>query len=289
MNEKWQERIAQVVSELCQEANYEVRKDVLISLKKAWESEKKEPARKLLYLILENIRIAREQKIPLCQDTGMTEVFLEVGEGLFIEGKLLEEAVTQGVSRGYREGYLRKSVVKDPLFARCNTGDNTPALIHFFFGMRPAKKIKITVFPRGFGAENMTQLALLSPSQGVRGVKRFVIRVVREAGANACPPVVVGVGIGGTAEKCLALSKKALLRPLNSSSPHPDYARVEKALYESINKLEIGPQGLGGKHTCLGVNIEYFPTHIAGLPVGVSISCYALRQASRIVELNDKT
>ena len=286
MREKWLVKIREVVAQLCKEANYGVREDVFQALKKAYQSEEEKLPRKVLRLILENIRIAREEKIPLCQDTGMTEIFLEVGEGISIEGKLLEEALTQGVALGYRQGYLRKSVVKDPLFLRSNTQDNTPCLIHFFFGTQPAKKLKITVFPRGFGAENMTRLALLSPSKGVRGVKEFVVEVVEEAGAKPCPPVIVGVGIGGTAQRCIALSKRALLRPLNSSSSHPEYAKLEKQLWEKINTLGIGPQGLGGKNTCLGVNIEYFPTHMAGLPVGVSISCHALRQASRVIELD---
>jgi len=286
VGKKWLEKIKEVVAKLCEEANYGVRKDVFEALKKATENEEKKLSKKVLCLILENVKIAREQKIPLCQDTGMTEIFLEVGEGIPIEGKLLEEAVTQGVALGYQQGYLRKSVVEDPLFLRSNTQDNTPPLVHFSFGTQPAKKLKITVFPRGFGAENMTRIAMLSPSEGVKGVKRFVLEVVEEAGAKPCPPIIVGVGIGGTAERCIALSKRALLRPLNSSSPHPEYAEVEKELREKINALGIGPQGFGGENTCLGVNIEYFPTHIAGLPVGVSISCYALRQASLVIEFN---
>ncbi len=280
------EKLIALVANLCQEANYGVREDVLEYLEKAFEKEEGVPKR-ILGLILENIKIAKKEKIAVCQDTGMTEVFLQIGKGVHIDGELLEEIISEGVAVGYEKGYLRKSVVDDPLFSRKNTENNTPPVVHFLFddSQDLTGKVKITIFPRGFGAENMTQIAMLSPSEGEEGVKRFVIEAVKRAGTNPCPPIIVGIGIGGTAEKCLALSKKALLRPLNLKSTHPQYASMEKELQEKINDLEIGPQGFGGKNTCLGVNIEYFPTHIAGLPVAVSISCYALRQASRIFKL----
>jgi len=277
-------RIRETVSELCKEANYSIREDVFEALSRAKEMEKEKLPRAALAKLIENVKIAREEKIPLCQDTGVAEVFLEIGKGVEIEGSKLEKAVYQGVREGYREGYLRCSVVDDPLFSRKNTRDNTPPLVHFLFTPSFRDKIKITVFPKGFGSENMGRAAMLLPGAGRKGVKEFILSTVKEAGANPCPPVVVGIGIGGTMETCISLAKRALLRPIGMRNPDKRYALLEEELLREINELRIGVQGLGGITTCLGVNIEHFPTHIAGLPVGVNISCYALRQASKVVE-----
>jgi len=277
--------ITRQVALLCQESNYGIREDVYNSLYRA-AGEESGLSRKMLDILLENIKIAQRERIPVCQDTGICEVFLQIGRGVEIEGDKLSEAVEQGVREGYRDGYLRKSIVSDPLFSRKNTGDNTPALIYFDFELPFPNRIKITVFPRGFGAENMGKITMLSPAEGEEGLKKFVVRTVSEAGANPCPPVVVGVGIGGTLEMSARLAQKALLRPINQSNEDPRYAQLEGELLEKINELRIGPQGLGGKVTCLGVNAEYFPTHMAGLPVCVNINCYALRQASSVVEID---
>jgi len=285
MKEGLLRKIRDAVAELCEEANYTIRRDVFEALCQAEKKEKERLPRAILNKLIENVKIAEEEGIPLCQDTGVAEVFLEIGKGVKVEGNELKEAVYQGVREGYRDGYLRCSIVDDPLFLRQNTRDNTPPLIHFLFTSDFQDKIKITVFPKGFGSENMGRAAMLTPGAGKKGVKEFILRVVREAGANPCPPIIVGVGIGGTMETCVSLAKRALLRPIRMRNPDKRYALLEEELLGKINELRIGVQGLGGMTTCLGVNIEHFPTHIAGLPVGVNISCYALRQASKIIEL----
>ncbi len=287
MKQSMEEKITEIVADLCIQSNCGVREDVLEALLKIRKEEKESLAKKTLSKIIENIEIAQKERIPTCQDTGITEVFLEIGKKVKVEGNILKEAINKGVINGYRKGYLRKSIVDDPLFLRKNTGTNTPALIHFYFSPSLKEKIKITVFPKGFGSENMSRAVMLSPGGGKKGVKKFVLNAVKKAGANPCPPIIVGIGIGGTMQICTELAKKALLRSINSKNAHPQYAKLEEELFNEINKLGIGPQGFGGIHTCLGVNVEYFPTHIAGLPVGVNISCYALRQASRMIQVKD--
>jgi len=282
------EKIREAVSELCRQANYTMRKDVFEALCQAEKKEKERLPRDALRKLIENVRIAEEEGIPLCQDTGVAEVFMEIGKGVKIEGNEIKEAVSRGVKEGYRKSYLRCSVVKDPLFSRENTGDNTPPLVHFLFTTAFQDRIKITVFPKGFGSENMGRVCMLTPGAGQKEVKDFVLRTVREAGANPCPPIIVGVGIGGTMETCVSLAKRALLRPIWTQNPDQGYALLEKKLLSKINELRIGVQGFGGETTCLGVNIEHFPTHIAGLPVGVNINCYALRQASKVIELSEE-
>ena len=272
--------ISQTVARLCLEANFNLREDVLSSLKTALTREDSSRAREIIKILLENAVIATREKLPLCQDTGMVTVFLEIGQEITITGGELGEAVNEGVRKGYKEGYLRRSVVDDPLL-RKNTGDNTPAVIHT--EIVPGDRLKITVLPKGFGSENVSALTHLLPSQGKEGVKEFVLKTVKNCGAKGCPPLIVGVGLGGTMEKTALLAKQALLRPLNSSHQKRHIARLEEEIFEEINRLGIGPQGLGGRTTALGVNIETYPTHIAGLPVAVNISCHALRQASGIL------
>ncbi len=280
MREIKAETISQTVAQLCAEANFNLREDVLSSLKSALEREDCPRAKDIIKALLENAVIAKREKLPLCQDTGMVTVFLEVGQQVIIANGDLREAVDEGVRRGYRKGYLRKSVVDDPL-TRKNTGDNTPAIIHT--ELVSGDKLKMTIFPKGFGSENVSALTHILPSQGKEGVKEFVLKTVKKSGAKGCPPLIVGVGLGGTMEKAALLAKQALLRPLNSCHQERHIAQLEKEILEEINQLGIGPQGLGGKTTALGVNMETYPTHIAGLPLAVNISCHALRQASRIL------
>lgn len=285
LKEKLLEKISGVVSELCLESNYGIRKDVFEALQLAEKKEEERLAKLVLGKLIENIKIAEAEKVPVCQDTGVAEVFVEVGKGVSIQGDLLEEAISRGVREGYKGGYLRKSMVDDPLFLRQNTQDNTPALIHFQFNSSFRDRIRITLFPKGFGSENVGKVAMLTPDEGRRGVKRFILKVVKQAGANPCPPIILGVGIGGTMQTCIFLAKKALLRPLEARNPTANYALLEEELLREINQLKIGVQGLGGLTTCLGVNIEHFATHMAGLPVGVNISCYALREATRVLNV----
>lgn len=266
--------IIEVVKELCMDANYYIPVDVKEKVEEAASCEPWPMAKDMLDKILQNIDIAREENVPACQDTGMACVFVELGQDVHIVGGLLEDAVNEGVRLGYEKGYLRKSVVKDPL-NRVNTKDNTPAII--YYDIVQGDQLRITVAPKGFGSENMSQIKMLKPSDGIEGVKKFVLQVVREAGPNPCPPIVVGVGIGGTFDKAANLAKKALLRPLNENHPDEFYKELEANLLEEINKLGIGPQGFGGKTTALKVNIEVFPTHIAGLPVAVNINCHVTR------------
>lgn len=273
-------RITEAIKEMCVEANHFLSEDMKCAMQTAAEGEKSALGRQILKQLQENMRIAGEDMIPICQDTGMTVVFIEVGQDVHFEGGLLEDAVNEGVRQGYEKGYLRKSVVKDPI-ERVNTGDNTPAVIHYC--IVPGDGVKITVAPKGFGSENMSRIFMLKPSDGIEGVKEAVLTAVEEAGPNACPPMVVGVGIGGTFEKCALMAKHALFRPVNVRSKIPYICRLEEELLEGINCLGIGPGGLGGTITALGVNIDTYPTHIAGLPVAVNICCHVNRHAVRVI------
>lgn len=265
--------ISEVVARLCIDANYHLPPDMKKQIISSSNEESWETASIILDQIIENFNIADENLQPICQDTGLACVFLSIGQDVHIKGNL-EDAVNEGVRKGYSQGYLRKSVVSDPL-KRVNTGDNTPAMI--YYDICSGDKLKITVAPKGFGSENMSQIKMLKPSDGIEGVKDFVIKVVEDAGPNPCPPIVVGVGIGGTFDKAAYLAKKALMRPVDQRNSEDFYAELEEELLEKINALGIGPQGFGGKTTALAVNIEKFPTHIAGLPVAVNINCHVTR------------
>jgi len=264
---------------MCVDANCNLNSDILNAINKGAENETNEIACNILNSIIENAEIAKNKQMPICQDTGMAILFVEVGQDVHVKGNLTE-AINLGVKKGYGEGYLRKSVVKDPI-RRGNTGDNTPAIIHY--DIVEGDKIKITFMPKGFGSENMSRLKMLKPSDGAEGVIDFVVETVCLGGSNPCPPIVVGVGIGGSMEKAALLSKKALSRPVDSSNEDEYYAGMERLLLEKINLTGVGPQGLGGKTTALGVNIETFPTHIAGLPVAVTISCHVTRHIEEII------
>ena len=266
------------IKEMCIEANHYLAPDMLNVFNNARKNEKSPLGSQILEQLDENLKIAAEDMIPICQDTGMAVVFMEIGQDVHIEGENLEDAINEGVRRGYVDGYLRKSVVRDPII-RENTKDNTPAVIHY--SIVPGENIKITLAPKGFGSENMSRVFMLKPADGIEGVKDAVITAVKDAGPNACPPMVVGVGIGGTFEKCAILAKKALARPADSSSYIPYVKDMEEELLEKINKLGIGPGGLGGTQTALAVNVETYPTHIAGLPVAVNICCHVNRHVSR--------
>lgn len=268
--------ITELVEKLCIEANCVITGDIRACLGSCMKSETSPLGREILGTLVENARIAEDEMSPICQDTGMTVVFVTLGQDLKIDGGFIEDAINEGVRRGYEKGYLRKSVVKDPL-DRVNTKDNTPAVIHY--DLVPGDEFHITVAPKGFGSENMSQLKMLKPSQGIQGVRDFVIRTVEEAGPNPCPPIIVGVGIGGTMEKSALLSKKALLRSVGTPSEIPHLAALEAELLTAINALGIGAAGLGGETTALGVHILSYPTHIAGLPVSVNIGCHATRHA----------
>ena len=276
MREIHVDKIIDIVKNLCIKANYELPQDVREFLLKALDKEESEVGKEVIKQLLENADIAQKERIPICQDTGSAVIFVELGQDVQIVGGNLYEAINEGVRRGYAEGYLRKSIVRDPL-RRKNTGDNTPAFIHV--ELVPGDKMKITVLPKGGGSENMGKLAILTPAQGIEGVKKFVLKAVEEAGPNPCPPVVLGVGIGGTFEYATYLAKKALLRPLGIRHSDPFYAKLEEELIEEINKLGIGPQGLGGITTALDVHVEYFATHITSLPVAVNFNCHATRRA----------
>lgn len=265
--------ITEVVARLCIDANYHLPPDVKKQIISSSKEESWKTASIILDQIIENFNIADENLQPICQDTGLACVFLSIGQDVHIKGNL-EYAVNEGVRKGYSQGYLRKSVVSDPL-NRINTGDNTPAMI--YYDICPGDKLKISVAPKGFGSENMSQIKMLKPSDGIEGVKDFIIKVVEDAGPNPCPPIVVGVGIGGSFDKAAYLAKKALLRPVDERNSEDFYAELEEELLEKINALGIGPQGFGGKTTALAVNIEKFPTHIAGLPVAVNINCHVTR------------
>ena len=275
------EDIVKNIKEMCIEANHYLSKDMDKALKDATVSEKSELGKKILNQLQENLKIADEEMIPICQDTGMAVIFLEVGQDVHFEGMAIEDAVNEGVRQGYTEGYLRKSVVKDPLFERTNTKDNTPAII--YYDIVEGDTFHITLAPKGFGSENMSQIKMLKPSDGLQGIKDFVMKVVNDAGPNACPPMVVGVGLGGSFEKAAFLAKKALTRNLDTPSEKPHIAKLEKELLEEINQLGIGPGGLGGSTTALGLNIETYPTHIAGMPLAVNICCHVNRHAHRVL------
>ncbi|MBI2875493.1 MAG: fumarate hydratase [Candidatus Tectomicrobia bacterium] len=266
-------QIIEAVKSLCMEANYDLGEDVLAAFDRGLATEESPTGSAILRELKENAQIAREEHVPICQDTGLAVAFVELGQEVHIAGGLLKEAIEEGVRQGYREGYLRKSVC-DP-FTRKNTGDNTPAILHL--ELVTGDEIRIQLAPKGGGSENMSRLAMLKPSDGLEGIKRFVVQTASEAGPNPCPPVVVGVGIGGNFEVAALLSKKALLRPLGSVNPNPEMAAVEKELMEKINALGMGPQGLGGRTYALGVHIEVRPCHIASLPVAVNINCHASR------------
>ena len=268
--------IITAVKKLCISANASLNSDIYCAIEKARENETSETAKSVLEILTENADIAKEKQVPICQDTGMVIVFAKVGQDVHITGGNITNAINEGVRQGYTEGYLRKSVVGDPL-ERKNTGDNTPAVI--YYDIVPGDKVTISVMPKGFGSENMGAVKMLKPSDGVGGVIDFVLDTVKKAGPNPCPPIVIGIGIGGTMDKAAQLSKEALLRPIDSANKNPYYADLEKTLLKKINELDIGPQGFGGKTTALGVNIETFPTHIAGLPVAVTISCHVTRHA----------
>ncbi len=272
------DKIKEAIKEMCIEANLVLSADVERRILSAEQEETAELGKKILSQLKENMEIAKGENIPICQDTGMAIIFLEIGQEVHFEGDYLEDAVNQGVREGYAEGYLRKSVVGDPLL-RENTKDNTPAVIHT--RIVPGDKVKITVAPKGFGSENMSRVCMLKPADGEEGVKEAVLETVRLAGPNACPPMVVGVGIGGSFEKCALLAKKALTRNLDVRSELPHIRAMEEELLDKINHLNIGPGGLGGKTTALGVNIETYPTHIAGLPVAINICCHVNRHTVR--------
>lgn len=272
--------ITENIKEMCIEANHIVTPDMEQALDHAVEKEQAPLGKQVLGQLQDNLRIAKEDTIPICQDTGMAVVFLEVGQEVHFEGGVLEDAVNEGIRQGYQEGYLRKSVVGDPLL-RVNTGDNTPGIIHY--SIVPGELVKITVAPKGFGSENMSRIFMLKPADGMEGVKNAVLTAVRDAGPNACPPMVVGVGIGGTFEKCALLAKQALTRPLDIRSHIPYIKEMEEELLEKVNRSGIGPGGLGGTTTALGVNINVYPTHIAGLPVAVNICCHVNRHSVRVI------
>ncbi len=271
--------ITESVKRLCIESNCHLTKDIKDRITDLHAKETWPQAKEILERIIENYEIADEKDQPVCQDTGVACVFLKIGQEVHVNGDITE-AVNEGVRQGYTEGYLRKSVVRDPL-DRVNTGDNTPAMI--YFELVPGDKIEITVAPKGFGSENMSKIAMLRPSDGLEGVKAFVRRSVEEAGPNPCPPIVVGVGVGGTFDKAAYMAKKALLRPVDVRNEDPFYANLEEELLEEINALGIGPQGFGGRTTALAVNIEKFPTHIAGLPVAVNINCHVTRHKTEVL------
>ena len=268
------------IREMCIEANHYLAPDMDEALKNAVETEKSGLGKQILNQLQDNLKIAGEDMIPICQDTGMAVVFMEIGQDVHFESGSLEEAIHEGVRQGYVEGYLRKSVVKDPLI-RENTKDNTPAIIHY--SIVSGDQVKITVAPKGFGSENMSRVFMLKPADGIEGVKNAILTAVKDAGPNACPPMVVGVGIGGTFEKCALMAKQALTRPVNEHSTIPYVKEMEEELLERINKTGIGPGGLGGTTTALAVNINTYATHIAGLPVAVNICCHVNRHAVRVL------
>lgn len=272
--------IVKNIKEMCIEANHYLSKDMDKALKDATAFEKSELGKKILNQLQENLKIADEEMIPICQDTGMAVIFLEVGQDVHFEGMAIEDAVNEGVRQGYTEGYLRKSVVGDPII-RENTKDNTPAVIHY--SIVPGDKVIITMAPKGFGSENMSRVFMLKPADGIEGVKNAILTAVKDAGPNACPPMVVGVGVGGTFEKCAILAKKALTRPVGEHSAIPYVRELEEEMLTKINQLGIGPGGLGGTTTALAVNINTYATHIAGLPVAVNICCHVNRHVLREV------
>lgn len=280
MREIQASQITEVIERLCIEANTVLPEDMKQAIQTCRACEDGEIARGVLDNIIENYQIAEAEEVPICQDTGMACVFLEIGQDVHIAGGDLTEAVNEGVRRGYDKGYLRKSVVKDPV-RRGNTGDNTPAML--YTEIVPGEQIKITVGPKGFGGENMSAIRMFKPSAGIQGIKDFILETVEAAGPNPCPPMVVGVGIGGTFDKAALLAKKALMRPVDSENPDSYYADLEKEMLQKINELGIGPQGFGGRTTAVGLNIETMPTHIAGMPCAINISCHVTRHKTEVL------
>lgn len=272
--------VTEKVVELCQQANLDLGEDMLGALRRAAAREDSPVGQDILYQIVENAKLARVEKLPMCQDTGIAVVMVEIGQDVRVVEGLLEDAIQEGVRRGYREGFLRRSVVSDP-FLRTNTGDNTPAVIHY--RIVAGDKLKITILPKGAGAENMSALRMLTPADGLAGVKDFVVEVVEKAGPNACPPLIVGVGVGGTMEKAALLAKEALLRPVGHPNPKPHLADIERDVLERINRLGIGPQGLGGRVTALAVHLEVYACHIASLPAAVNLQCHANRHKEAVL------
>ncbi len=270
--------IVNILTELSVEANTVLRKDVLGALKKSLREETNKRARRILGMIIQNACLAKKEKIAICQDTGMPVVFVEIGSQVRIVGGLLSTAINKGIEKGYRKGYLRRSIVKDPL-RRTGPSGFSPAIVHI--KTTGGNKLRLTLMPKGFGSENVTTLVMLRPTDGPAKIKEVVVKTVRQKGSGACPPLVIGLGIGGTAEKAVELSKLALIRPLNRRNSEPHLAGLEKAILRDVNRLKIGPMGLGGKTTALAVNILTHPTHIAGLPLGISLNCHALRSATR--------
>ena len=280
MRESKAEQITEAVARLSMEANYVLEEDVQAALEKAFETEDSPAGREVLRQILENSKIAREERMPICQDTGLTVVFAELGQEARITGGLFEDAINAGVATGYTDGYLRKSVLADPVRGG-NTGDNTPAIIHL--RLVPGDALRLWIVPKGGGSENMSRIAMMKPADGVEGIKRFVSEGVKQASGNPCPPIVVGVGIGGTFEICAQIAKKALLRPIGSEHPDPFYAEIERDLLVKVNETGVGPMGFGGRVTALAVHIETAPRHIASFPVAMNINCHAARH--KYVEL----
>ena len=272
--------ITEAVASMCIEVNHNLSEDMRCALDDAFNKESSELGKQILDQLKQNLVIAKEEMIPICQDTGMAVVFMEIGQEVHFEGGNLEDAINEGVRKGYVEGFLRKSVVDDPII-RNNTKDNTPAVIHY--SVVPGDKVKITISPKGFGSENMSKVYMLKPADGIEGVKNAILSAVKDAGPNACPPMVIGVGIGGTFEKCALMSKHALTRKAGTHSDVPYIKELEEEMLEKINALEIGPAGLGGSVTAMAVNIESYPTHIAGLPVAVNICCHVNRHIERVI------
>ena len=272
--------ITENIKEMCMEANHYLSKDMDVAMRKAAETEESPLGKQILLQLQENLQIAAEDRIPICQDTGMAVIFIEIGQDVHFVGGILEDAINEGVRQGYKEGYLRKSVVGDPII-RENTKDNTPAIVHY--SIVKGDKVKIKVAPKGFGSENMSRVFMLKPADGIEGVKNAILTAVRDAGPNACPPMVVGVGIGGTFEKCALMAKEALTREAGTHSDIPWAKELEEEMLDKINKLGIGPGGLGGTTTALAVNVNTYPTHIAGLPVGINICCHVNRHIIREV------
>ncbi|MCK4309236.1 MAG: fumarate hydratase [Candidatus Atribacteria bacterium] len=274
-------QIKNEIKRLFLQANYHINKDLMVKIKKALEQETSPIGKSVLSMIIENNKIASREEVPICQDTGLAVVFVEVGQEVRLIDGNFAESINQGVKEAYQEGYLRKSVVDDPVFERKNTKTNTPAII--YTNIVPGDKIKFTVMPKGFGSENMSALAMLTPADGAEGIVNFVVETVRKAGPNPCPPTIIGVGIGGTADKAMVIAKEAITRKIGSHSKNDKYAAMEKEILQRINNLGIGPAGLGGNITCLAVHIDHLPTHIAGLPVAVNICCHAARHAAGIL------
>lgn len=274
------QEITRNIKEMCIEANYELSDDVKNAIYYHEETESNQLGKQILSQLKENMDIAENENIPICQDTGMAVVFMKIGQDVHFDGGSVEDAINEGIRQGYTDGYLRKSVVGDPI-ERVNTKDNTPGVIHY--ELVPGDKVELTVAPKGFGSENMSRVCMLKPADGIEGVKEAILETVRLAGPNACPPVVVGVGIGGTFEKCALLAKKALIRELGSHNPIPYVKDLEEEMLQKINAIGIGPGGLGGDTTALGINIETYPTHIAGLPVAINMCCHVNRHKTRII------